>query len=249
MSLLRIENLTYRHPNGSLCLSEIELSVEEGEFVVIVGRNGSGKTTLCRHFNGLLLPERGSVLIDGFPVGKDLKRARRIVGMVFQNSDSQIVGETVYADIAFGPENLRLSREEIDRRVERAMRIVGLEDLKDHRPHTLSGGEKRRLTIAGVLAMESRIVVLDEPFSNLDYPGSKQVLGQILRLRQDGRAVVVVGHELEITAAHADRIVLMEGGRIVKVGKPERVVRQVEQFGVREPCSFKYGKGIASWLN
>ena len=249
MSLLHIENLSYQHSDGSECLEDITLSIEKGEFVVIAGRNGSGKTTLCKHFNGLLLPEKGSVLIDGIPIRKNVQKARQIVGMVFQNSDSQIVGETVYADIAFGPENLRLSRKEIDRRVEYAMQIVGMNHLKNHRPHTLSGGEKRRLAIAGVLAMNSQVIVLDEPFSNLDYSGTQQILTQILRLKQDNRTIIVVAHELEVTAAHADRLVIMEEGKIVKDGKPQKVVGDVEQFGVREPCSFKYGKGIASWLS
>ena len=235
MSLLRIQNLTYRHPEGSDCLRDIDLVVEEGEFIIIAGRNGSGKTTLCKHFNGLLQPEEGSVLLHGVPIREDIRRARQAVGMVFQNADSQIVGETVSADIAFGPENLRLSREEIDRRVEQALHIVGLEPLRDHSPHILSGGEKRRLAIAGVLAMQPRIIVLDEPFASLDYPGSLQILDRILRLWRDNRTIVVVSHDLELVAAHAGRIIVMEKGKIVRDGKPKEVLPDIERFGIRLP--------------
>ena len=249
MSLLRIQNLTYRHPEGSDCLRDIDLVVEEGEFIIIAGRNGSGKTTLCKHFNGLLQPEEGSVLLHGVPIREDIRRARQTVGMVFQNADSQIVGETVSADIAFGPENLRLGREEIDRRVEQALHIVGLEPLRDHSPHILSGGEKRRLAIAGVLAMQPRIIVLDEPFASLDYPGSLQILDRILRLWRDNRTIVVVSHDLELVAAHAGRIIVMEKGKIVRDGKPKEVLPDIEQFGIRPPHCVRYGKETATWPN
>ncbi len=249
MSLIQIENLTYRHPDGSPGIANINFSIEQGEFVIIAGRNGSGKTTLCKHFNGLLRSEKGRVLINNVAVDSNLRQTRQSVGMVFQNPDSQIIGETVYNDIAFGPENLRLAHEEIQQRVERAIQIVGLEHLKDQRPHTLSGGEKKRLAIAGVLAMDPEIIIFDEPFSNLDYPGSIQLLHHIIRLKQEKRTIIVITHELEITIAQADRLVILEKGMIVRDGSPQDIIAEVEQFGVREPCSSKLGQGIQSWLN
>jgi biotin transport system ATP-binding protein len=144
--------------------------------VVVAGPNGSGKTTLIRHLNGLLLPTEGCVKVAGISVQKDPMRARRLVGMMFQDADSQIVGETVYGDVAFGPENLRLDNDQIRERVALALDVVGLKNFAEQRPHLLSGGEKRRLAIAGILAMEPKIIAFDEPFASLDYPGVKQVL-------------------------------------------------------------------------
>ncbi|NQU64501.1 MAG: ABC transporter ATP-binding protein, partial [SAR324 cluster bacterium] len=188
------------------------------------------------------------VLLDGLSVSKDLLRARQMVGMVFQNADTQIVGETVHSDIAFGPENLGLNRVEIEARVERVLEIVGLQGLRDQKPHLLSGGEKRRLAIAGVLAMNPEILVFDEPFSNLDYPGALQLLNQIIHLHECGHSIIIVTHELEKIIAHVDRLVLMQNGSIVRVGEPAALMGEVEVFGVREPCASKYGKGLQSWL-
>ena len=190
-----------------------------------------------------------NIRLLGIPVADDLKRARQIVGMVFQDADSQIVGETVYDDVAFGPENLCLKRPEIDVRVSMALKTVGLESLADQRPHLLSGGEKRRLSIAGVLAMEPRVIVFDEPFASLDYPGVKQVLRQILDLHQSGHTIVVTTHDLEKIIAHADRLILMQSGRIVRDGSPEEIVGHLETFGVREPCAYRLGVETESWLN
>ena len=249
MSFIQINNLTHIFPDGSTGLKEINISIKAGDFLVIAGANGSGKTTLCRHLNGLLRPTSGSVLLDGISVSKDLLRARQIVGMVFQNADTQIVGESVYSDIAFGPENLGLNRREIDARVERVMEIVGLQDLGHQKPHLLSGVEKRRLAIAGVLAMNPEILVFDEPFSNLDYSGGQQLLNQIIHLHKSGHSIIIVTHELEKVINYADHLILMQNGRIVRAGVPETLMGEVEAFGVREPCTSKYGLGLQSWLS
>lgn len=249
MDLIEIENLNHYFSDGSCGIAEINLNISKGQFVVIAGRNGSGKTTLCLHLNGLLMPESGQVFLNGIPVKKNLVRARQMVGMVFQNADSQIVGDTVYSDVAFGPENLCLSRTEIKQRVSRVIKTVGLEDLVDHKPHTLSGGEKRRLAIAGVLAMNPEILVFDEPFSNLDYPGSIEILKQILALHQAGHTILLITHELEKVVAQADRLIIMHNGRIVKDGSPGEIIPEVEKYGVREPCSCRLGQGITSWLS
>ena len=249
MGFIQIDDLTHIFPDGSTGLSGINLSIQSGEFLVIAGANGSGKTTLCRHLNGLLRPTNGSVLLDGVSVSKNLLRARQIVGMVFQNADTQIVGETVYSDIAFGPENLGLKRQEIEARVESVMEIVGLQDFRHQKPHLLSGGEKRRLAIAGVLAMNPEILVFDEPFSNLDYVGGQQLLNQIIQLHNSGHSIIIVTHELEKVIGYADRLILMENGHIVRAGKPEKLMGEVEAFGVREPCTSKFGLGLRSWLS
>jgi biotin transport system ATP-binding protein len=249
MNIIEIENLSHRFADGRMGLEDINLNIREGSFVVIAGRNGSGKTTLLRHLNGLLLPTSGTVRLEGVPVHKDLLKSRQLVGMVFQDSDSQIVGETVYADVAFGPENLRLGRSTIENRVFKALRAVGLSDLVDQRPHLLSGGEKRRLAIAGILAMEPRIIVFDEPFSSLDYPGVKRVLRHILDLHRSGHTILVTTHDLEKIIAHAERLILMHDGKIARDGIPSDIMDSVEAFGVRKPCAFQMGLEAESWLN
>ena len=249
MNIIEIENLSHRFADGKIGIEDINLNIREGSLVVIAGLNGSGKTTLLRHLNGLLLPTAGTVRLAGVSVAQDLLKARQLVGMVFQDADSQIVGETVYQDVAFGPENLRLDRAQIRRRVSQALQAVGLSDLVYQRPHLLSGGEKRRLAIAGILAMDPRVIVFDEPFSSLDFPGIKQVLEYILALHAQGHTILVTTHDLEKVIAHAERLILMHGGKIVRDGAPADVIRDVELFGVRKPCAFRMGREPESWLN
>ena len=249
MKIIEIENLSHRFADGTHGLKNINLTIEEGTFVVIAGQNGSGKTTLLRHLNGLLLPTTGTVRLEGIPVPENLIRARQMVGMVFQDPDSQIVGETVSDDVAFGPENLCLDRSEVKRRVARALDLVNLLDFKNQKPHLLSGGEKRRLAIAGILAMEPKVLVFDEPFSSLDYPGIKQVLKQIISLHQAGHTILVAAHDLEKVIAHADRLVIMNHGKVVKNGLPEQLLGELEAFGIRQPCAYRLGGEVQSWLN
>ncbi len=249
MDIIAIENLQHRFSNGTLGLDQINLNIEAGAFVVVAGPNGSGKTTLIRHLNGLLQPTSGRVFVEGVSVQKDLLRARRLVGMMFQDADSQIVGETVRDDVAFGPENLRLDVDQINARVSAALKAVGLKDYANRRPHMLSGGEKRRLAIAGILAMEPKVIVFDEPFASLDYPGVKQVLKQILALHQGGHTIIVITHDLEKVLAHADRLVIMQNGKIVKDGAPAEILGDIETYGVRAPCASHLGLEVRSWLN
>jgi biotin transport system ATP-binding protein len=246
--MLEIRNLSQRFPNGRLALDRVNLSIRDGEFVLLAGRNGSGKTVLVKHFNGLLAPTGGDVLVDGMPVRKNMLRVRQRVGIVFQNPDSQIVGQTVEEDVAFGPRNLRLPGDEIARRVDAALESTGLSGLRNARPHTLSGGEKRRLAIASVLAMEPALLVFDEPFSNLDYPGIRQVLSQVVRLHEEGKTIVLVTHELEKVLAHATRLVVMDSGTIVCNGAPSEIVDHVEEYGVRKPRVTSAGIGELTWL-
>ncbi|MBW1607307.1 MAG: ABC transporter ATP-binding protein [Deltaproteobacteria bacterium] len=249
MKIIEIENLSHRFADGTHGLKNINLTIEEGTFVVIAGQNGSGKTTLLRHLNGLLLPTTGTVRVAGISVPENLISARQMVGMVFQDADSQIVGETVSDDVAFGPENLCLDMREVKRRVFRALELVNLLDLKNQRPHLLSGGEKRRLAIAGILAMEPKVLVFDEPFSSLDYPGIKQVLRQIISLNQAGHTILVAAHDLEKVIAHTDRLVIMNHGKVVKDGSPDRLIGELEAFGIRQPCAYRLGGEVQSWLN
>jgi len=248
MNIIEIENLSHRFADGTVGLRDINLSIREGSFTVIAGHNGSGKTTLLRHLNGLLLPSDGSIRLTGKPLEADLLKARQLVGMMFQDADSQIVGETVYEDVAFGPENLCLKRVEIKKRVAGALLAVGLQEFGQHRPHHLSGGEKRRLAIAGILSMEPRVIVFDEPFASLDYPGIQQILQQILELHQAGHTILVATHDVEKIIAHADRLIIMQGGKIVRDGKPAEVVGDLEAFGVRKPCAYRLGMEVESWL-
>ena len=249
MHIIDVQNLSHQFVDGSYGIKNLNLAISEGSFVVITGPNGSGKTTLLRHLNGLLRPTTGTVKLAGVPVEDNLVRARQFVGMMFQDADSQIVGETVYADVAFGPENLCLERVDIKRRVTNALNTAGLTELSEQRPHLLSGGEKRRLAIAGILAMNPRVIVFDEPFASLDYPGVQQVLRHILDLHQSGRTILIVTHDLEKVIAHADRLVLMHSGQIVKDDLPHIILPEVEKFGVRQPCDARLGMELRSWLN
>lgn len=248
MNFIEIENLSYRYSDGTLGVKDINLTIREGEFVVLAGPNGSGKTTLLRHFNGLHLPHTGSIKVYGIPVSQDILRARQIIGMVFQDADSQIVGETVYDDVAFGPENLKLTHSEVRRRVSSALEAVSLSESSEKRPHTLSGGEKRRLAIAGILAMKPKAIVFDETFSELDYDGVKQVLTQMLSLHHQGHTIVVTTHDLEKVIAHANRLIIMNNGKVVRDGLPAELLGETEAFGVREPCASRMGMEIEPWL-
>jgi biotin transport system ATP-binding protein len=249
VSIIQTANLCHRFADGTQGLADVTLTFKKGEFTVIAGANGSGKTTLLRHLNGLLFPESGSVTVCGKSVKKDPSAARKQVGMVFQDADSQIVGETVYDDAAFGPENLALERHQINRRVSRALAAVDLSGFENKQPHHLSGGEKRRLAIAGVLAMAPRVLLMDEPFSNLDYPATCLVLDQILGLHQNGHTIIITTHDLEKVIAHAQRLVVMVKGRVVKDGIPAEVMDGIERYGIRPPCSVQLGKGIRPWVN
>lgn len=249
MPIIETVHLCHRYADGTLGLNDVSLSFSQGELAVIAGANGSGKTTLLKLIIGLLAPQSGLVTVGGQSVQKDPMAARQQVGMVFQDADSQIIGDTVYDDTAFGPENLALDRVQIDRRVNRALAAVGLSGLEDKKPHQLSGGEKRRLAIAGVLAMAPRVLLMDEPFSNLDFPATCRVLEQILDLHQNGHTIIITTHDLEKIVAHAQRLVIMAKGRVVRDGIPAAVIRAVDRYGIRPPCSVQLGRGIRPWVS
>ncbi len=247
--IIEVKNLTHRFADGTLGLVDVNLTLYEGTLMVIAGENGSGKTTLLKHFNALLKPTAGTVFVDGEDAIKNPLQTRQKVGLVFQNPDHQIVGETVYDDAAFGPENLRLHRNIVKERAEAALNHVSLSHKAGHRPHLLSGGEKRRLAIAGVLAMNPIVLALDEPFSSLDYTGVRQVLARILDLHQKGGTVVITTHDVEKILAHADRLVVMRNGSVAADGPPGAIASDLERFGIRTPCALRWGKPVPSWLS
>ncbi|MCL6589282.1 MAG: ATP-binding cassette domain-containing protein [Firmicutes bacterium] len=249
MSILETQHLTHVFSNGTIAINDINLSIQAGEFVIIAGANGSGKTVLVRHFNGLYLPTKGKVLLEGEPITKNLANARKKIGLIFQNPDSQIVGQTVAEDVAFGPENLNLPHEEVAMRVKKSLEDVGLNAYANHPPHTLSGGQKRKLAIAGVLAMKPKIIIFDEPFSGLDYPGGLQVLNQIVSLHKSGHTIILVTHELDKVLAHANRLIIMENGRIVRDGAPSELINEVELYGIKKPYGENRKIETMTWLS
>jgi biotin transport system ATP-binding protein len=219
--LLRTEALQHVFADGTEGLGGIDLTIGKGDFLLIAGRNGSGKTLLARHLVGLTLPSSGRVLFRGQPLGRNLRELRRSVGYVFQDTDCQILGQTVEEDVAFGPANLGLSPAEIKKRVDEALAEARLGSAAARRPETLSGGEKRRLAVAGVLAMGSECLILDEPFANLDYESVLDLSALCSDLKAGGKTLVVVTHELEKILDLADRLVVLERGRKIYDGAPK----------------------------
>ena len=232
--MIETRNLVHRYGDEA-ALDGVSTRIDDGEFVVVAGPNGSGKTTLVRHFNGLLEPDTGTVEVDGTDVLADLVAARAQVGMVFQNPRDCFVAATVAADVAFGPENLGLPRAGIDERVEKALAAVELEGYGEKRIDHLSGGERARVAIAGALAMEPSHLVLDEPFTGLDWPARESVLDRLAALHDAGTSVVVVTHDLRDLAVLADRVLVMSEGRIARTGRPEAVLPELEDWGIRRP--------------
>ncbi len=231
MTVLEFQQVHFTYPGEereSLC--GIDLQIESGSFVAVLGHNGSGKSTLAKHMNAILTPTEGRVLVHGIDTADEsrLLDVRRKVGMVFQNPDNQIVANVVEDDVAFAPENLGVPPEEIRRRVGAALQQVGMLEFKQHAPHLLSGGQKQRVAIAGVIAMQPDIVVLDEPTAMLDPQGRQEVIAAVTKLcRESGMTVVLITHHMD-ECVGADRLVVMSEGRIVADGSPAEVFSQVE---------------------
>ena len=235
---------TYRNENDEvlMALDHVNLRIEAGEFVAIIGRNGSGKSTLAKHLNALLIPSDGSCIVAGMDTREfsHIWDIRQKVGMVFQNPDNQIVASIVEEDVAFGPENLGLPSAEIERRVDEALRLVGMTGYRLHGPHLLSGGQKQRVAIAGVLAMHPRCLVLDEPTAMLDPVGRQEVLESVRRLhREEEITVVYITHFMEEAVA-ASRVVVMDNGHIIMDGAPDDVfghVKEIRALGLDVPVA------------
>lgn len=253
-SLIQVKDVSYSYQRsgnlqGSRALDKVSLAVNRGEFVAVVGPNGSGKSTLAKHLNGLLLPGEGQVLVDEMDTRDEARvwDIRRIVGMVFQNPDNQLVGTTVEEDVAFGPENLGVEPAEIRQRVNQALDLVGMGSFKEHQPHRLSGGQKQRVAIAGALAMQPRCLVLDEATAMLDPRGRKLALDTVRQLnREQGLAVVLITHFMD-EAVLADRVVVMDEGRIMVQGTPLEVFRQaraLRKLGLEVPVAVELGSRL-----
>lgn len=251
--IIKIDNLNYIYnqatPFEKTALDNINLEIDEGEFIGLIGHTGSGKTTLVQHLNGLIKVQSGKLYIDGVDISKKetkFKFIRQKVGLVFQYPEYQLFEESIYKDIAFGPKNLGLNEKEIEKRVIEAMEIVGLdyEALKERSPFELSGGQKRRVAIAGVIAMKPKVLVLDEPTAGLDPNGRDEILDEIYELfKKGGITVVLVSHNMEDIAKIASRILVMDKGRIVMDGSPREIFKRredLESIGLGIPQITKF---------
>ena len=235
--IIQTEDLVFAYPAGEdtapvQALQGVNLSIEQGSFTVVLGHNGSGKSTLAKHMNAVLLPTGGTVWVDGMDTKDEalLLEIRRRVGMVFQNPDNQIVANVVEEDVAFGPENLGVPTEEIQRRVAAALQAVGMDQFSLHAPHHLSGGQKQRVAIAGVIAMEPACIVMDESTAMLDPCGRREALDTVRRLnREKGITIVLITHHMD-EAAMADRVVVMDSGRVVMDGPPQEILVRMEEL-------------------
>ena len=233
--MIRIHHVTHIYKKESTkqevkALDDVSLDILEGEHIAVLGHNGCGKSTLAKHLNALLLPTAGTVEVDAVDTANeaDLWPIRQMVGMVFQNPDNQLVATTVEEDVAFGPENMGMEPALIQQRVDEALALVGMSEFKDKGPHLLSGGQKQRVAIAGIIAMRPKYIVFDEPTAMLDPTGRKEVMDTMQRLnREEGITVINITHFME-EAVLADRVVVMEQGRIVLLGTPKEVFTNVD---------------------
>ena len=233
MAMIETKYLTFTYGDAPApALDDVNIQLREGEFTAILGHNGSGKSTLAKHFNGILLPSGGKVYVEGMDTADEhqLFDIRKTAGMVFQNPDNQIVATVVEEDVAFACENLGLPWEQLRKRVDDALAAVGMTEFANHAPHLLSGGQKQRIAIAGVLAMQPRVIIMDEPTAMLDPAGREDVMNTIKQLnREQGMTVVLITHHMD-EAAQADRVIVMKQGRVALDGTPREVFSQVEQM-------------------
>ena len=250
-----LEQLSHHYRSGprvSVALEDISLTIHDGELLALIGHTGSGKSTLAQHLNGLLEPTSGRVLVDGEDINQKGARRRALrfrVGLVFQYPEHQLFEETVFKDIAFGPKNMGLTGQQVDQRVREAMARVGLdfEEMKDRSPFELSGGQMRRVALAGVLAMQPRVLVLDEPTAGLDPRARDFLLGDIKRLNQEGTTVVMISHAMDDVARLATRVAVLEKGRLVMQGSTLEVFSQQERLaamGLDIPDGFKLARRL-----
>ncbi len=236
MHILETIKLSYIYPTGIKALDNVNFRVERAEIVGVIGANGAGKTTLFKHFNGLLKPTSGKILVRGEEItDENILQVRKTVGLVFQNPDDQLFAPTVFEDVAFGPRNLGLSEDVVEHRVKEALKLVGMKGFEDRAIHELSFGEKKRVAIAGVLAMEPLMLVLDEPTSGLDPDGVRQILRLMKSLKKKGFSVVFSTHDVDVVPEVADRVYLLHHGRVEAHGTAEEVFQRIDEAHLRLP--------------
>lgn len=223
---LSTENLSFTYPDGTQALKNINIEIEKGEKVAIIGPNGAGKSTLFSHFNGLTEPTSGCVKIEGKPISfekDELLKVRQKVGIVFQDPNDQLFAPTVKEDIAFGPMNLGLSYDEVEKRVEDALKMVGMENYEDKTPHHLSGGQQKRIAIAGIIAMKPELMILDEPTAGLDPDGVEKVLNIMNQLNEEGMTLIISSHDIDMISKYADKIFVLYNGEIIESGNKNKI--------------------------
>ena len=230
--------------SGNPIFEDISLSLPKGAFAALCGRNGSGKSQLLRCIKGLVRQNAGEIYTDG--IKTDPKTRMKKIAIVFQNAEMQIVSQSVEKDVAFGPENMGLEKEEVERRVEAALSAMGLKDKAKQRPQTLSGGELRKCAIAGILAMEPDVILLDEPFANLDYPSTLTVIHALITLHEKGYSLLVVSHEAEKFLAHTDTLFIMDKGRVVEAGESSAFFSKLSSYDIYIPANASFEE--LSWL-
>lgn len=245
MIIIETKGLKYSYPDGTVAVKDLNLKIEKGKKIAFVGQNGSGKSTLFLLLNGTLKPENGEIFFHGSPFkydSKSLREIRKSVGLVFQNSDDQLFAPTVYQDVAFGPANLGYSRTKVEECTNREIEYVGLSHLKDRPPHHLSGGQKKRVAIAGVMAMEPEIIILDEPLSNLDPAGADEIMDLLNELNHFGSTIIISTHDVDLAYRWADYVYLLSESKLVGEGTAEELFRQTELLklaSLRQPSSLE----------
>jgi len=231
MNIIETKNISYHYPDGTQALDKVNFQVEEGKIVALLGPNGAGKSTLFLHFNGILKPSSGCIFIDGTEIKYDKKNLisiRQKIGIVFQNPDDQLFAPTVMEDVAFGPMNIGLPLEEVELRVKEALKKVSMEGVEKKPPHHLSGGEKKKVAIAGILAMQPKIMVLDEPTSGLDPKGASQIMGLLYELNREGMTIIISTHDVDMVPLYASNMYIISKGKIIKEGSPQEVFKDVK---------------------
>lgn len=228
---LSTENLSFTYPDGTQALKNINIEIEKGEKVAIIGPNGAGKSTLFSHFNGLTEPTSGCVKIEDKPISfekDELLKVRQKVGIVFQDPNDQLFAPTVKEDIAFGPMNLGLSYDEVEKRVEDALKMVGMENYEDKTPHHLSGGQQKRIAIAGIIAMKPELMILDEPTAGLDPDGVEKVLNIMNQLNEEGMTLIISSHDIDMISKYADKIFVLYNGEIIESRNKNKIFSDME---------------------
>lgn len=242
MKVIEIENLSYMYSDGTAALKSLSIGIEEGKKVAILGANGSGKSTLLQHFNGLIIPQEGAIRIKGMNVEKDtVQEIRKIVGLVFDNPDDQLFSTTVYDDIAFGPRNLNYGEDKVSAVVDNAMALANIQELRDKQPFNLSLGQKKKVAIAGILAMDAEILVFDEPFSGLDPQSLEQFLSILENLNSIGKTVIVTTHNVDIAYEWADECIILNNGEVLGQGEINLLEKDalMKKANLRIPSLYK----------